>query len=150
MQRIQQAQIVNDFVDAILAVDSNAAIAVLGDLNDFDFSVPLAIVKGGVLTNLVESLPQAERYSFVFDGNAQILDHLLASSGLAVNVSLFDIAHVNSEFTTQASDHDPLVAQFCVERQPTLALCTECVNNFETPVAGSLVSNAALPRVRAA
>ena len=26
----------------------------------------------------------------------------------------------------------------------------ECVNNFETPVAGSLVSNAALPRVRAA
>jgi len=26
----------------------------------------------------------------------------------------------------------------------------ECVNKFETPVAGSLVSNAALPRVRAA
>ncbi|MGI0029319.1 MAG: hypothetical protein ACREAQ_06370, partial [Nitrososphaera sp.] len=25
----------------------------------------------------------------------------------------------------------------------------ECVNNFETPVAGSLVSNAALPRVHA-
>jgi len=118
MQRIQQAQIVNDFVDAILAVDSNAAIAVLGDLNDFDFSAPLAIVKGGVLTNLVESLPQAERYSFVFDGNAQILDHLLASSGLAVDVSLFDIAHVNSEFTDQASDHDPLVAQFCADASP--------------------------------
>jgi hypothetical protein len=29
-------------------------------------------------------------------------------------------------------------------------LTAECVNNFETPVAGSLVSNAALPRVRAA
>jgi len=27
---------------------------------------------------------------------------------------------------------------------------TECVNNFETPVAGCLVSNAALPRVRVA
>jgi len=27
---------------------------------------------------------------------------------------------------------------------------TECVNNFETPVAGGLVSNAALPRVRVA
>ena len=26
----------------------------------------------------------------------------------------------------------------------------ECVNNFETPVAGGLVSNAAVPRVRAA
>ena len=118
MQRIQQAQIVNDFVDAILAVDSNAAIVVLGDLNDFDFSAPLEIVKGGVLMNLVESLPPAERYSFVFDGNAQILDHLLASSGLAVDVSLFDIAHVNSEFTEQASDHDPLVAQFCADTSP--------------------------------
>ncbi|MGH8532470.1 MAG: hypothetical protein ACREV1_06995 [Gammaproteobacteria bacterium] len=29
-------------------------------------------------------------------------------------------------------------------------LASECVNNFETPVAGSLVSNAALPRVHAA
>jgi len=29
-------------------------------------------------------------------------------------------------------------------------LASECVNKFETPVAGSLVSNAALPRVRAA
>ena len=30
------------------------------------------------------------------------------------------------------------------------ALAPECVNNFETPVAGGLVSNAAVPRVRAA
>jgi hypothetical protein len=31
-----------------------------------------------------------------------------------------------------------------------LSFSAECVNNFETWVAGSLVSNAALPRVRAA
>ena len=30
------------------------------------------------------------------------------------------------------------------------AIATECVNNFETPVAGSLVSNAVLPRLGAA
>jgi len=35
------------------------------------------------------------------------------------------------------------------DTDPPLA-AVECVNNFETPVAGSLVSNAALPRVRAA
>jgi hypothetical protein len=29
-------------------------------------------------------------------------------------------------------------------------LAPECVNNFETPVAGGLVSSAAIPRVRAA
>ena len=37
----QQAQIVNDFVDAILAVDPNANVVVLGDLNDFEFSTTL-------------------------------------------------------------------------------------------------------------
>jgi hypothetical protein len=30
------------------------------------------------------------------------------------------------------------------------SIAAECVNNFETPVAGSLVSNAAVPRVCAA
>lgn len=122
-QRNQQAQVVNNFVDAILAVDASAPIAVLGDLNDFDFSTPLATVKGGVLTNLVETLPQADRYSFVFDGNAQILDHVLVSSGLAGDVSLFDIAHVNAEFAVQASDHDPLVAQLCTDAtSPSLSV----------------------------
>jgi len=33
---------------------------------------------------------------------------------------------------------------------PFRSVGTECVNNFETPVVGSLVSNAALPRVRVA
>jgi len=114
-QRTAEAQVVNDFVDSILAVDSNAAIVVLGDLNDFDFSTPLATVEGGVLTSLVETLPQAERYSFVFDGNAQTLDHILVSGGLGGDVSFFDIAHVNAEFAVQASDHDPLVAQICAD-----------------------------------
>ncbi|HEU0246446.1 MAG TPA: Ig-like domain-containing protein [Gaiellaceae bacterium] len=114
-QRTAEAQVVNDFVDAILAVDPNAAVVVLGDLNDFDFSTPLATVEGGVLTSLVETLPQAQRYSFVFDGNAQALDHILVSGVLAGDVSLFDIAHVNAEFAVQASDHDPLVAQICAD-----------------------------------
>ena len=41
-QRIQQAQIVNNFVDAILALDANANIVVLGDINDFEFSPAVA------------------------------------------------------------------------------------------------------------
>ncbi len=122
-QRTAEAQVVNDFVDSILAVDPNAAIVVLGDLNDFDLSTPLAMVEGGVLTSLVETLPQAQRYSFVFDGNAQTLDHILVSGGLVGDVSLFDIAHVNAEFAVQASDHDPLVAQICADASaPSLSV----------------------------
>ena len=80
VQRHQQAQIVNDFVDAILALDPNANVIVLGDLNDFEFSKPLDDAEGGVPQHtLIETLPQPERYTYVFDGNSQALDHILVS-----------------------------------------------------------------------
>ena len=37
--RHAQAQAINDFVDQILAIDRKANVVVLGDINDFDFSV---------------------------------------------------------------------------------------------------------------
>ena len=110
-RRIQQAQIVNNFVDAILAADANANIVVLGDFNDFEFSTALTTLKGGVLTALIETLPAGERYSYVFDGNSQTLDHILLSGNLMSKPLEFDVVHVNSEFAVQASDHDPQVVR---------------------------------------
>lgn len=110
-KRIQQAQIVNDFVDAILAADANANIVVLGDFNDFEFSPPVTTLKGGVLSALIETLTAGERYSYVFDGNSQTLDHILFSSSLMSKPFEFDVVHVNSEFAVQASDHDPQVVR---------------------------------------
>ena len=118
-QRRQQAQIVNDFVDKILTVNPNANVMVVGDLNDFQFSEPLNILKripGGtdtpILNNLVDSLPQNERYTYNFQGNAQVLDHILVSNNLLGRLDGYDIVHVNSEFANQNSDHDPSVARF--------------------------------------
>ena len=110
--RNQQAQIVNNFVDAILAVDTGANIVVLGDINDFEFSTVGNTLKGGVLTALVESLPQSERYSYNFEGNAQTLDHIMVSNNLNAAPFVYDIVHVNSEFVVQSSDHDPSVVRF--------------------------------------
>src|SRR6185295_6904059 len=76
-QRIAQAEVVNDFVDTILALDPDANVIALGDFNDFEFSPPLDALKGGVLNDLIETLPQIERYTYVFDGNSQTLDHVL-------------------------------------------------------------------------
>jgi len=119
-QRTQQAQIVNNFVDSILALDANADIIVLGDLNDFEFSASIGALKGGVLTPLIESLPPNERYSYNFEGNAQVLDHLMASNNLFNNVPfVYDVVHINSEFAAQSSDHDPSVARFTFA--PTVA-----------------------------
>jgi predicted extracellular nuclease len=112
-QRIQQAEIINDFIDDILALDPSANVVVAGDLNDFPWSPPLqAVVDGGELNNLSDTLPGSERYSYVFEGNSQQLDHILVSDNLLAATSAFDMVHVNSEFFDQASDHEPSVARF--------------------------------------
>jgi predicted extracellular nuclease len=113
VQRHEQAQVVNDFVDQILGTFKNARIAVLGDLNDFEFSETLQTLEGGgALVNLMDRLPKAERYSYVFEGNSQVLDQMLVSAKLDKRNTSYDVVHVNAEFSDQASDHDPSVARF--------------------------------------
>ena len=120
-QRHQQAQIENDFVDSILALDSGANIVVLGDINDFEFSQTMGILSGGVLHPLMSTLPQNERYSYVFEGNSQSLDHIVVSNNLFGLPFEFDPVHVNSEFHDQLSDHDPQVARFVINSAPTVS-----------------------------
>jgi predicted extracellular nuclease len=120
-QRTAEAAVVKAFVDDILAADPFANVIVLGDLNDFEFSPPLtALEGGGDLHTLIESLPQGERYSYVFDGNAQTLDHIVVSENLFSHFPFeYDSVHVNAEFADQASDHDPQVARFRLVGRPT-------------------------------
>ncbi|MGH3129692.1 MAG: endonuclease/exonuclease/phosphatase family protein [Gaiellaceae bacterium] len=114
-----QAQAVNDFVDEILAADRNANVIVLGDINDFDFSETISILEGGVLTTLMDTLPLEERYSYVFEGNSQVLDQILLSNGMLTRFPFaYDVVHVNSEFADQASDHEPQVARLDLTGRP--------------------------------
>ena len=63
-----------------------------------------------MLTSLMETLPKPERYSYVFEGNSQVLDQILFSDNMLRGLAAYDVVHVNSEFADQASDHDPSVA----------------------------------------
>ncbi|MET8545988.1 lamin tail domain-containing protein [Kitasatospora sp. NPDC004799] len=111
-QRHSQAAAVKGFTDQILAVDPNAAVVVLGDLNDFEYSQTTDILTaGGSLTDLPRTLPLPERYTYVYQGNSQVLDHILISGSLAATAYGYDIVHLNSEFSTQLSDHDPQVVR---------------------------------------
>jgi len=110
-KRHQQAQVVRGFVDQILAKDKGANIVVLGDLNDFDWSETADILVGSGDTTLIDmprTLPLPERYSYVFEGNSQILDQILISQNLRP-ASSYDVVHMNAEFPDQISDHDPQV-----------------------------------------
>jgi predicted extracellular nuclease len=111
-QRQQQALEVRGFVDSIRAVDPAADVIVLGDLNDFDFSQPIStLTAGGALVDLPATLPVKERYTYVFEGNSEVLDHILLSPALAASNYKYDVVHLNSEFSTQLSDHDPQVVR---------------------------------------
>lgn len=113
-QRLEIASIVHDFISDIKADNADANVVVIGDLNDFEFSTPLAMLKGDILTNLVETLPASERYTYNYQGNAQVLDHILATNNLVHNAKI-DIVNFNSPYMEEhgrASDHDALVAQF--------------------------------------
>ncbi|MEV0790655.1 lamin tail domain-containing protein [Kribbella sp. NPDC050459] len=112
-KRHQQAAVVRGFVDQILAKDTGANVVVLGDLNDFDWSETADILVGSGMTALIDlprTLPLPERYSYVFEGNSQILDQILISQNLRP-ASAYDVVHMNAEFPDQISDHDPQVVK---------------------------------------
>ena len=118
VQRMQQAAAVNAFIDHILTLDPSANVIVLGDFNDFPFSPSLAALEGEILTNVVDELPVDERYTYVFEGNSQAIDHILVSSNLLqAAFDRADIVHLNAEFAeaVRPSDHDPVMARFSFE-----------------------------------
>ncbi|MFJ5139447.1 endonuclease/exonuclease/phosphatase family protein [Streptomyces sp. NPDC088707] len=110
-KRLLQAQSVNGFVKQLLAVEKQADVLVVGDINDFEFSgTTEALTDGGALYPAVKSLPRSERYSYVYQGNSQVLDQILTSPG--VRHFEYDSVHINAEFADQDSDHDPQVVRF--------------------------------------
>ncbi|MFD7324493.1 endonuclease/exonuclease/phosphatase family protein [Streptomyces sp. NPDC059875] len=110
-KRLLQAQAVNAFVKDVLAIEKNADVLVVGDINDFEFSeTTTALTDGGALYPAVNSLPRSERYSYVFQGNSQVLDQILTSPG--IRHFEYDSVHINAEFADQNSDHDPQVLRF--------------------------------------
>jgi len=119
VQRLLQAAVVQSFVNAIAAADPAANIVVLGDLNDFQFSQPLTTLKSAGLVALMETLPLAERYSYVYEGNSQALDHIMVNTTVFNRTLTYDVIHVNAEFAVQASDHDPQVAYIYTAPTPT-------------------------------
>jgi predicted extracellular nuclease len=111
VQRGQQTAALRAFVDQILAVNKKANIVIPGDFNDMQFAPTVAtLTAGGKLRDLVNELPANQRYSYVYQGNSEVLDHLLVST--APRGVQYDVVHVNSEFFDQASDHDPQVVRF--------------------------------------
>jgi predicted extracellular nuclease len=132
--RKSQAQYVRDYINNLETMTPTIKLLVAGDLNDFYFPEPgegrdpVTILKGdtmtdtSVLTNLVELVPDASRWTYNFEGNSQVLDHILINPNLETSRRDQAIAHFDNEFhggyvtdpgvPYALSDHDPPVAYF--------------------------------------
>ena len=146
-KRQKQAEDLANLVQARQVADPLERIILVGDFNAFEVNDGLgdsmgviagtpapdnetAVPGDGVdlvnpdLDNLFDSPPAAERYSYVFDGNAQNLDHILINLSLDVATLTHRAEHarINADFPDTArndgttpvrlSDHDPMVAYF--------------------------------------
>jgi predicted extracellular nuclease len=110
--RTEQAETVAAFVQQILDADPAAGVIVLGDFNDFENTEPLRAFETAQLKDLVVRVTREQRYSFVYQGNSQVLDHVLVNETLADGAEI-DIVHVNADLpdSSRASDHDPIVVR---------------------------------------
>ena len=112
-KRIQLAQEVNSFVKGIQKKDANAPVVVVGDMNDFEFSKPLQALKGDVMKDMLETVSKDNRYTYIHEGNAQVLDHILVTNNIAPH-TIVDPVHLNTNIMKEhgrVSDHDPVLAQ---------------------------------------
>ena len=69
------------------------------------------------MTNMINKVETSDRYTYLYQGNSQVLDHILVSNHL-VNKTEIDILHINADFTDmagRASDHDPVMVQIGFE-----------------------------------
>lgn len=119
----------------------------------------LAGLVSPVATDLVTLLPADQRWSYSEDGNAQVLDHIVATSGSFSSGAYVTYAHSDADFpvvmyndaTTPArvSDHDPAVGYFAIPdpvlsatlAPSTLDFGSVAVSNSSTPQSFTVTNN---------
>jgi predicted extracellular nuclease len=90
---------------------------VLGDLNDYPNSPPLAALRSVGLADLTGLVEKPERYTLVYRGISQVIDYILISPSNAFGF-LAAPYHINADFPVilaetgstvyRSSDHDPI------------------------------------------
>ncbi|MBX3300033.1 MAG: hypothetical protein KF736_11285 [Acidobacteria bacterium] len=149
MKKRLQSEMIARFIQQRQKADPSERIVLVGDFNAFQFNDGVVDVIGAIkgkpaakgevmnpsddlvdpdLTNLVDLINPMQQYSYCFDGNAQVLDHVLVNSAMMPFAVGLGYGRVNADFPEsfradgdrpeRYSDHDPAVAYFSFEAAP--------------------------------
>lgn len=122
-KRAAEAQHSRAIADALAKEDPTAAIVILGDYNDLPGSAPVAWSLSGdpandpkvKFTDAADFVPEAERYTFVYQGGKELIDHQIMNP---VATKLLDQGAViirHQADVEDASDHYPLMATYMIK-----------------------------------
>jgi uncharacterized repeat protein (TIGR01451 family) len=143
-KRKAQAESVAGLLQELQTLNPGIAVISIGDYNAYQFNDgytdPIATLKGVPtpddqlvvdespdvvdpnFTNLTDTLPALERYSFIFEGTPQAIDHMLLNTVAQSYAQRYAVARGNSDFPEsfsadatrpeRSSDHDMPVAYF--------------------------------------
>lgn len=122
-RRIEQANFVGSLVQELQADNPIVKVIVLGDLNDFQDSTVEQTLLDYNLYDLIFKVDKDQRYTFIYDGVSEILDHMLITPSLMRSFDTTYIAHFNPDFPylkyadnpnsgLAASDHDVIISTF--------------------------------------
>lgn len=126
-RRMYQAMMVAEYVQTLQQQNPDVHVAVLGDINAFQFSDGLVDVVGIItgthdpaeavmapesdivepdLINQITRLPADEQYSYMFNGSFQILDHILTTQALDGYVTDAQYGRSNADALTIYAEED--------------------------------------------
>ncbi len=141
-RRTRQAEALLDFVTYLRELSGDDDVLVIGDLNSYAQEDPIVTLESGLVNQADAFVAPEDRYSYIYFGQAGLLDHVFTTDGLAGRVTGVDAWHINSDEPRvldyndevidpaesyrdfshdylynpdpfRSSDHDPLIVGFC-------------------------------------
>ena len=144
-KRKAQGESIAGLIQELQTANPGTPVIAVGDYNAYQFNDgytdPVATIKGTPTTddevvvdaspdlvdpdlvNLTDGLPEDEKYSFIFEGTPQAIDHIFVNTDANAIVTDYTVARINSDFPEtpefedvsrpeRSSDHDGPVAYF--------------------------------------
>ncbi len=123
-RRSAQSRALARFLARLMDQTGTDRVLIIGDINSYGDEDPVRVLREAGYVDLVaDRLPEASRYSYVFQGESGYLDGALASPALAAAVDGVAFWHVNADELPElhelnrrraagpwrSSDHDPVV-----------------------------------------